>query len=127
MNVVQAHPEKYGKDFNAIMSHLGQMLAKKDYNMQSNHIAKTRSQPVNTKVAAFTGKIRCKSTQRQFGILCPKNNRYTLENCKNNKASSPPPSSLARISALEAHLRISSQPEEGDVTKEEGGNPMEQV
>ena len=45
-NVIWAQSEKFGKDFNTNVSYLGQMVMKKGYNMQSIHIAKTRSQSV---------------------------------------------------------------------------------
>ena len=57
---LQAQPEKYGKDFDATVSYLGQIVAKKSYSMQSVHITKTRNQSVKPKVAAFIRKIECK-------------------------------------------------------------------
>ena len=60
VNVVWAHPDKYGTDFDATLSYLGQMVTKKGLTMQSVHIAKSRSQPVRPKVGAFMGKIECK-------------------------------------------------------------------
>ena len=56
VNVVCAQSEKYGTDFDAIISYLGQMVMKKGLIMQM----KTRRQLVRTKVAAFMGKIECK-------------------------------------------------------------------
>ena len=60
VNVVWAQPERYGMDFNATVSYLGQMVMKKGFSMQSIHIAKIRSQPVKPKLVAFMGKIECK-------------------------------------------------------------------
>ena len=60
VNVVCAQPKKYGMDFDTTMSYLGQVVTKKVLIMQSVHIAKTRSQPVWPKVAAFTGKTKGK-------------------------------------------------------------------
>ena len=39
-----AKQENYYKDFDVMMSHLGQMIMKKGHNIQSVHIAKTGSQ-----------------------------------------------------------------------------------
>ena len=57
VNVARAQKEKYGTDFNATVSYLGQTFMKKCLTMQSVHIAKTRSQPVRPKVVAFMGKM----------------------------------------------------------------------
>ena len=57
VNIFHAQPEKYGTDFNATMSYLGQMVMKKILILQSVQITKTRSQPVKPKVVAFTEKI----------------------------------------------------------------------
>ena len=61
VNVVWAQPEKYHKDFDTNVSYLGQMVKNKGCNMQFIHIAKTGSQPVKPKVAAFMWKIECKN------------------------------------------------------------------
>ena len=60
VNVVRAQPEKYGTDFNATVSYMGQMVTKKDPSMQSIHIVRTKSQPVKAEVMAFTSKVGCK-------------------------------------------------------------------
>ena len=60
VNIVWAQPEKYGTDFDATVSYLGQMIIKKSLIAQSVQIAKTRHQPVWPKVAAFMEKIECK-------------------------------------------------------------------
>ena len=60
VNVVRAQPEKYGTDFDATMSYLGQRVTEKGPLMQSVHIAKMGSQQVRPKVAAFTAKKECK-------------------------------------------------------------------
>ena len=49
--MVQAKPEKYGKDFDAIMPFLGQMFKKNGYYIQCIHISKTTGQPA--KIDAF--------------------------------------------------------------------------
>ena len=59
INVVQAQPERYGKDFDATMSYLGQMITKEGNAMQSICVAKTESKVAKPKVAAFMGKIEC--------------------------------------------------------------------
>ena len=60
VNVVCAQPEKYGKDFDVTLNHLGQMATKNGCTMQLVCIAKTWSQPAITRVAAFMGKIEYK-------------------------------------------------------------------
>ena len=67
VNVVWAQPEKYGTDFDATMSCLGQTAMKKGTSMQSVHFARTRSKPVKPKVVAFMGKVKCKKCTRQSG------------------------------------------------------------
>ena len=56
-NVVRGQPENYGKDFDVMVTHLGQMVIKKGYNTQPVHILKTRCQPLKSKVALSMGKI----------------------------------------------------------------------
>ena len=46
VNVVHSQPEKYGTDFDAVGSYLGQMVMKKGLIMQSVQIATTGHQPV---------------------------------------------------------------------------------
>ena len=60
VNDVCAHSEKYGTDFDATMSYLGQMVAKKGLIMQSVWFEKTGNQLVRPKVAAYTGEVECK-------------------------------------------------------------------
>ena len=62
VNIVQAQPEKYGKDFDMTVSSLGQIVMKKGYIMQSLHITKTVIQPAKTKVASV------RSSPRKSGI-----------------------------------------------------------
>ena len=50
VNVVLAQQERYGTDFDAKMSYLGQIITKKRPSMQSVQNAKTRSQPVQMQV-----------------------------------------------------------------------------
>ena len=64
VNVVQTQSAKYGKNFAAVLSYLGQIATKNNYNMKSVQTAKTRSYPTEPKVAPFMGKIECK--------ICPK-------------------------------------------------------
>ena len=59
VNVVQAQQEKCGMDFDNTKSFLDQMVMKKSLITQSVYITKTRSQPVRTKVVAFTRKVQC--------------------------------------------------------------------
>ena len=49
VNVVCAKPEKYGKDFDVMVSYLGQMVMKNGHNLQSVHITKSRIQPIKPK------------------------------------------------------------------------------
>ena len=44
VNVFQAQPKQYGKDFDETVSYLGQVVARKGYNIQSVGIAQTSSQ-----------------------------------------------------------------------------------
>ena len=60
VHVVRAHPEKYGMDFDTVVSYLGQMVTKKGLIMQSVWIATTRSQPMRPEVAAFMENLECK-------------------------------------------------------------------
>ena len=61
VNVVWAQPEKNGTDFDTPVSYLEQVVMKKGPSMQSIHTARTKSQPVKPKVAAFMGKVECKN------------------------------------------------------------------
>ena len=60
VNLVEAQPEKYGNGFDATVSYLGQIFMKKGYNMQSVHVAKTKSQLAKPQEIPFTWKIKCK-------------------------------------------------------------------
>ena len=51
--------QKSRTDFGVTTSYWVQMVMKKSLTMQSAHIAKTGSQLVRPKVAAFMGKIKC--------------------------------------------------------------------
>ena len=55
VNVVCTQPEKYGTDFDAVVSYL---VIKKGLIMHSVWIVKTVSQPVRPKVVAFMGKVK---------------------------------------------------------------------
>ena len=65
VNVVYFQTEKYGTDCDATMSYLGRMVAKKGLILQYVGIAKTQSQQVRPKVAAFMGKYNVRNTPRQ--------------------------------------------------------------
>ena len=56
VNVVQAQPEKYGTDFEATVSYLGQMVTKNGPSMQTIHVAKTGSMTVKPKVGLLQRK-----------------------------------------------------------------------
>ena len=58
--VVNAQPERYGTDFDAVASYLGQIVTKEGLIMQSVQIANTGSKPVRPRVAAFMRKVECK-------------------------------------------------------------------
>ena len=85
VNVVCAKPGKYGMDFDAVVSYLGQMVTKKGVVMQSVPIATTRSQPVRPKVMTFMGKEECKkypkvvwaSMTREQQLQCQETSRTT--------------------------------------------------
>ena len=64
VNVVQAQPELYGKDFEIRVSYHGQMFMKKGYKMQSIHIVNTRSLSAKPTVAPFTQKVKFKKYPR---------------------------------------------------------------
>ena len=59
VNVVCAQPEKYGMDFDAVVSYLGQKVTKTGLIMQSVRITNTGSHPGRPKVAYFVGKLKC--------------------------------------------------------------------
>ena len=73
VNVVWAKQEKYGTDYDAIISYLGQKVMKKS--VQSIHSGGTRGQPVKPKVATFMGKIKCKKYPKAVWNSMTKNNR----------------------------------------------------
>ena len=50
INVIWAQIEKHGKNFDTMMSYLGQMVTKKDHNLQFIQIAKTENKLGNSKV-----------------------------------------------------------------------------
>ena len=120
VNVVWAKPEKYGADFNAVVSYLSQMVTKKGSTMQSIQIPKTGSQPVKPKVVAFMGKVECKKYSK---AVC--NSMTREQQMQGIKPTTSQTSTEARIAAHEAQLKISSQPRDGDVKKKEGETPRE--
>ena len=91
--------------------------------MQSVHIAKTRSQQVKPKVVAFTSKVKCKKYPKAVRNSIT---REQLHEQQGIKLAMKQTSSDARIAALKAKLKITSQPQEGDVKKKEGGLPKNQ-
>ena len=88
VNVVWAQPEKYGSDFDKIVSYLGQMVTKKGTSMQSFCIAKIGSQLARHKVVAFTGKVECKKYSKAVWNSINKELQMKSISCMNNKASS---------------------------------------
>ena len=68
VNVVLSQLEKYGKDVDTLVFYLGQVVMKKCCNMQSVHIAMTRSQPLKKWWPSWGG-LSLRSTPRQSGIL----------------------------------------------------------
>ena len=128
VNVVWVQPEMYRMDFGATMFYLGQIITKKGLTMQSVYIAKTRSQSVRPKVAAFMWNIKCKKypmavwnsmTKEQQMQVCQ------LRKQQGNKPAAKQTSTDARIAALEAKLGINSQCKESGVKKKEGEAPEE--
>ena len=55
-SILFGHNQKWMANSFTTLSYLGQMVTKKGYNMQYINIAKTRSQPLVPKVAAFMGR-----------------------------------------------------------------------
>ena len=96
--------------------------------MQSVHVAKTGSQPVVSKMFAFTEKIKCKKYPKAVWNSMTKEQQMQV--CKLHEQQGIKPttkktSTDARIAAIEAKLRIHCQLEEGDVKKKEGETPKE--
>ena len=88
--------------------------------MQSLCIAKTGSQPIRPKVAAFMGKIECKKYTKAVWNSMSKEQQMQMRGlCEQQciKPVSKHPKIEARIAALEAQLRVHSQPEQGDIVK----------
>ena len=129
VNVVWAQPEKYGVDFDATVSYLGQMVTKKSLVMQSVCIAKTGRQLVKPKVVAFTRKVECKKYIKKVWNSITKVQQMQVHMlCKQQgmKPTAKQTSTDARIVALEAKLRINSQHKEGNAKKMEGETPKNQ-
>ena len=82
------------------MSYLGQMVMKIVLTMQSVHIAKTISQPVRPKVAAFTGKVECKKYPKAVCNSMTNEQQMKVQSCMNNKASNLPQSRLVQMLGL---------------------------
>ena len=114
INVVQAQPRKYETDFEATVFYLGQMVTKKSLLMQFVHIAKTRSQPMRAKVAAFTKKVESKKHPEAVWNSMTNEQQTQVRKCVD-----------AKIAALEAKLMINSQDKESDVKKSKGETPKE--
>ena len=115
VNVVLAQTEKYGTDFDATMSYVGQKVMKKGSIMQSIHIAQTRSQPVMPKVAALMGKVDCKKCPKAIWNSVMKEQQMQMKMQKLHeqqgiKSAARWANTEARIVALEAQLGLSSQP-----------------
>ena len=129
VNVVQAQPEKYGMDFNAIVSYLDQMVLKIGLSMQLFHIGKTQSQLVRHKVVAFSVKVECKKYPKAVSNSRIKGQQMQVRKlCKQQdiKPAANQTSAYARTAALEAKLGISSQSKGGDVKKTKEETPKEQ-
>ena len=87
------------------------------------HFVNTGSQPVKPKVVAFTGKDECqKYSQAVWNFIIKEQQMQERKLYGQNgiKPAMKQTSPEARISALEAQLRVSSQPEECDVKKKWG-------
>ena len=104
------------------------MVSKKSLTMQSVHIAKTGIQPVRPKVMAFTRKIECKKYPKAVWNSMTKEQYMQVHKFHKQQGIKPAVKQIsadARIAALEAKFVISSQPEEGDVSKNEEKTPNE--
>ena len=128
VNVVWVQPEKYGTDFDATMSYLGQMVTKNGLTKQSVCIAKMGSQPVKPKVVAFTGKVECKKYPKAIWNSMTREQQMQVRKFHEQLGIKPNVKQISadtRIAALEAKLGIASQTEEGDVKKKGGESPEE--
>ena len=87
---------------------------------QSVHIAKTKGQPPKLKVVAFIGKIECKKYPKAvWNSISREQQMQTrkLHEQQGIKLAEKKNSTVARIVALKAQLRINSQPKKGDFKK----------
>ena len=104
------------------------MVMNKGPLMQSVQIAKTRSQPIRPNVAAFTGNVEYKKYPKAVWNSMTKEQHMQIRKLQEQQGIKPAAKQKgadARIAALEAKLRISSQPEEGDIKKTKGETPKE--
>ena len=111
INVVCAQLEKYGTDFDAVVSYLSQMVTKKGLIVQSVWIATTGSQPVRLKVVAFMGKVECKKYLKAVWNSMTREQEMQVRKLRLQQGIKPATrqtSADARISALEAKLKITS-------------------
>ena len=130
VNVVWTQPKKYGTDFNVTMYYLGQMVMKECASMQYVHIAKTESQWVKPKVAAFMGKIESNKYPKAVWNSMTKEQQMQVRKLyeqQDMKLATKQTIEEARIAALQAKLGISCQPKEDDVKKKERETPKEQA
>ena len=96
--------------------------------MQSVWIAKTGSQAVRPNVTSFMGKVECKKYHKAFwNSMMKEEQMQVCKLCKQQdiKPAMKQTSTDARVAALEAKLRITSQPEEDDANKKEREAPQE--
>ena len=79
-------------------------------------------------MAAFMGKVECKKYPKAVCNFMTREQQMQVCNVHEQQGIKPnmkQTSTDARIAALEAKLGITSQLEEGDVKKKEGGTPKE--
>ena len=96
VNVVRTHPEKYGTDFDAFMSY------------------------------AFKGKVEGKMHPKAVWNPLTKEQQMQIRKLHEQQDIKPAvnqTSADAMVAALEAKLRINSQPKKGDVNKTKGETP----
>ena len=118
VNVVQAQPEKYCKYYDVMMSYMSKMVMKKGYNMQSLYFAKTGCKHAKPKV---TRKIECRNYPIAVWNSISQQQQMQVRKLHEQEGISLLLSCLMhKIAILNAWLGINSQPNKGDVMKNEG-------
>ena len=128
VNVVGAQPEKYGTDFDTVVSYLGKMVPEKRLIILLVQIATTRSQLVRPKVATFMEKVECKKYPKAVRKSINREQQMQFRKLQEQQGIKPATrqtSADAKNSAREAKIEITSQPKQDDVKEKEGETPKE--